>query len=151
MANPLPTPEQVFRHIPCLCSVLMVATRAVTRLYNEELRSVGLEATQHAMLTLLKTVGPMTLGELGERLSVDKTTISRNAKVLTRHEWIALERGEDARERIANLTDAGTRKLAAARPHWDRAQERMRSALPKGGFETLRQQLPDLAIAAQTA
>lgn len=151
MAKELPSPEQVFRHIPCLCSVLMLATRSVTRLYDEELRSVGLEPTQHAMLFMVKSIGAMTLGDLGERLALDKTTVSRNAKILVRNAWLSLERGEDGRERIAMLTDAGVKKLAQARPHWERAQERMRKALPAGGFESVRKQLPDLALAAMNA
>lgn len=151
MSKELPNPEQVFRHIPCLCGVLMVATRTVTRLYNEELRAVGLEATQHSMLYLIKNIGPMTLGDLGDRLAVDKTTISRNAKILVRNGWLSLERGDDGRERIAALTASGVKKLAQAMPHWDRAQERMRKALPSGGFESIRGQLPDLAVAALNA
>jgi DNA-binding MarR family transcriptional regulator len=151
MEKPLPSPEQVFRHMPCLCGVLMVAARCVTRLYNDELRTVGLEVTQHSMLAVLKIVGPMTLGDLGERLAVDKTTISRNAKVLARNGWLTLNRGEDGRERIASLTEPGLRKLASARSHWDRAQERMRTALPGGQFDVLRRELPSLAVAALTA
>lgn len=151
MADELPNPEQVFRHIPCLCSVLMLATRTVTRLYDEELRTVGLEPTQHGMLLMVKSIGSMTLGELGERLALDKTTVSRNAKILVRNGWLSLARGEDGRERIALLTEAGAKKLAQARPYWERAQQRMRKALPAGGFESVRRQLPDLALAALKA
>src|SRR4051812_39987591 len=103
----------------------MVATRTVSRLYNEELRSEGLEVTQFTMLFVLKTIGPMTLGDLGDRVAVDKTTISRNAKILVRNGWCTLERGDDGRERIAALTAAGVKKLAHARPRWERAQQRM--------------------------
>lgn len=137
--------------MPCLCGILLVATRAVTRLYNEELRSVGLETTQYSMLGMLKSIGSMSLSDLGDRLAVDKTTISRNAKVLVRNGWLRLECGEDARERIAVLTREGVEKLAEARPHWLRAQQRMREALPSGDFDSIRAELPDLAIAAMKA
>lgn len=151
MPTALPHPEQVFRHIPCLCGVLMVATRTVTRLYNDELRLVGLEATQHAMLYLLNQIGSMTLGDIGDRLAVDKTTVGRNAKIMIRNGWLALERGQDGRERIASLTPAGIEKLAEARPCWNRAQDRLRTSLPPGGFESVRAQLPELAVAALNA
>src|SRR5688572_26161838 len=74
MPPKLPTAEQTFRQVPCFCGVLLIAARSVSRLYNDELRSVGLEATQHSMLTVLKHLGRMTMGDLGERLAVDKTT-----------------------------------------------------------------------------
>jgi DNA-binding MarR family transcriptional regulator len=151
MTPKLPTAEQTFRQVPCFCGVLLIAARTVSRLYNEELRSVGLEATQYGMLTMLKHLGRMALGDLGERLAVDKTTISRNVKVLERSGWVVVERGEDGRERIASLTDSGARKLASARPAWDRAQERMRAALSSGSFETIRRELPDVALAAMKA
>lgn len=151
MATKLPTPEETFRQVPCFCGVLLIAARSVSRLYNEELRSVGLEATQHSMLTVLKHLGQMTMGELGERLALDKTTISRNVKVLERSGWVVVERGKDGRERIASLADSGARKLASARHAWDRAQARMRAVLPTGSFETIRRELPDVALAAMKA
>lgn len=151
MTIKLPTPEQAFRQVPCFCGVLLIAARSVSRLYNEELRSAGLEATQHAMLTVLRHLGQVTMGDLGERLALDKTTISRNVKVLERSGWVAVERGEDGRERIVSLTGAGTRKLASARSAWDRAQQRMQAALPAGSFETIRRVLPDVALAARKA
>jgi len=151
MSSNLPNPEEVFRQMPCFCGVLLIAARSVSRLYNEELRSAGLEATQHAMLMVLRHLGSMAVGHLGERLAVDKTTISRNIKILERNGWVDLERGRDGRERIATITRAGTKKLTSARPNWDRAQQRMRAALPSGSFEVIRRELPNVALAALTA
>lgn len=147
----LPEPAQVFRHVPCLCGALMIATRVMTRLYNEELRHAGLETTQHSVLMLLKALGPMSLRDLGDRLAIDKTTVSRNAKVLVLNGWVRMERGEDGREKIVVMTPEGLRKLASARPYWERAQERIRAALPAGEFESMRGRLPEMAIAALAA
>jgi DNA-binding MarR family transcriptional regulator len=151
MSNNLPSPEQVFRQVPCFCGALLIAARSVTRLYNAELRSEGIEATQYSILMLLSALGPVPLGALGERLAVDKTTISRNIRVLERHKWVALDRGQDARERVASLTAAGTAKLDKVRPHWDRAQKRMRASLASGEFGRLLERFPDVALAAMTA
>lgn len=151
MNRALPSPEQVFRQVPCFCGVLLVAARSVARLYNEELRPSGIEVTQHAILMTLKALGPTPLGALGERLAVDKTTISRNVKVLERHRWVTLDRGQDARERVVSLTNTGAATLVKARPYWDRAQKRMRAALASGEFDQFRGRLPDLALAAMSA
>lgn len=148
MARELPTPEQVFRRIPCFCGVLLLAARVVNRIYNEELRHVGLEATQYSMLSILKQLPGLTIGDLGERLAVDKTTISRNVKVLERNGWVATDRAEDGRQRILTLTRAGGDKLASARTHWERAQNRMAAALPAGQFDSMRRELPEVALAA---
>lgn len=137
--------------MPCLCGVLLVAARAVARMYNDELRMVGLEVTQHAMLAVLKGLGPMAVGELGHRLAVDKTTMSRNVKVLQRQGWVALQRGRDGRERIAEVTPAGVEMLRRARPHWERAQARMKSSLADGGFDVIKRELHGLAMAGLRA
>jgi len=151
MAVSIPTAEQVFRRVPCFCAVLTIAARSVSRLYNDELRLVGLEVTQHALLAVLRQLGRVTVGELGERLAVDKTTISRNVKVLERNGWVSVERGKDGRERVTMLTDSGAKKLNSAKPAWDRAQHRMQEAMSSKSFETIRRQMPDVALAAITA
>jgi DNA-binding MarR family transcriptional regulator len=138
--------------VPCVCNLFLVVARSVTRIYNEELRSSGLEVTQHAMLMVLDAVGPMPVGDLGQRIAVDKTTVSRNVQVLVRNGWVELERGAaDAREKIVRITKDGARTLANARPAWNRAQQRLRDALPEGEFEQLRKRLPEIAINALAA
>ena len=42
---------------PCLCAALRQASRAVTRIYDAELRGTGLRSTQHSLLRLLGRVG----------------------------------------------------------------------------------------------
>jgi len=43
--------------MPCLCGALRQASRAVSRLYDEELRSIGLRTTQYSLLRDLSRVG----------------------------------------------------------------------------------------------
>ncbi|HEY1787786.1 MAG TPA: hypothetical protein VGJ73_06500, partial [Verrucomicrobiae bacterium] len=51
---------------PCFCANLRRATRAVTRIYEEEFRSAGFTgATQYHVLTALKRTGPVRQQELG--------------------------------------------------------------------------------------
>jgi DNA-binding MarR family transcriptional regulator len=135
-----------------MCALLMLVTRSVTRIYSQEFRDAGLEVTQHAMLMALTQMGPMTQGELGERMAVDKTTVSRNVKIMERNGWLSLaEDDDDARQRIVAVTDTGKRTLASARPAWLRAQARLKSALPGGEFESLKAHLPEIALAAMRA
>jgi DNA-binding MarR family transcriptional regulator len=75
-------------------------------------------AVQSAFLMMLNGLGPTPIGALGERLAVDKTAISRNIKVLERQGWVHTERGEDARERVVSVINAGAAVLAKARPSW---------------------------------
>jgi DNA-binding MarR family transcriptional regulator len=129
---------------PCLCNALRQATRAVTRLYDEELRGVGLRTTQYSLLQRLRRAGEVRQRDLGGLTSLDETTLTRNLRPLIDASWVAVRPGEDRREKLICLTDAGAAKLHEAGPAWERAQERLRSRLPKGTWSGLMDFLPEL-------
>jgi DNA-binding MarR family transcriptional regulator len=135
---------------PCLCNALRQATRAVSRLYDEELRGVGLRTTQYSLLRRLSSAGEVRQRDLGGLTSLDETTLTRNLRPLTDAGWVAIRPGEDRREKLVRLTDAGAAKLQEARPAWERAQERLRSRLPKGTWSSLVDLLPELTRVADT-
>jgi DNA-binding MarR family transcriptional regulator len=137
---------------PCLCNALRQATRAVSRLYDEELRAVGLRTTQFSLLRRLRRAGEVRQRDLGELTSLDETTLTRNLRPLIDAGWVAIRPGkEDRREKFIRLTDAGVAKLHEAGPAWERAQERMRSRLPKGTWSSLMNLLPELTRLADSA
>ena len=47
---------------PCLCNALRQATRALSRLYDEELRGIGLRTTQNSLLRRLRAAGRCASG-----------------------------------------------------------------------------------------
>jgi DNA-binding MarR family transcriptional regulator len=136
---------------PCLCGALRQASRAVSRLYDDELRGVGLRTTQYGLLHHLRRAGEVRQRDLGGLTSLDETTLTRNLRPLIDSGWVAIGTGEDRREKLVRLTEAGAAKLRKARPAWKRAQERLRSRLPEGAWSTLLAALPDLARLADEA
>jgi DNA-binding MarR family transcriptional regulator len=129
---------------PCLCNALRQATRAVSRLYDEELRGAGLRTTQYSLLQRLRRAGEVRQRDLGGLTSLDETTLTRTLRPLIDAGWVAVRPGEDRREKLIRLTDAGAAKLHEAGPAWERAQERLRSRLPKGTWSSLMDLLPEL-------
>jgi DNA-binding MarR family transcriptional regulator len=136
---------------PCLCGALRQASRAVSRLYDEELRGVGLRTTQYSLLCVLARAGQVRQGDLSGLTSLDETTLTRNLRPLIASGWVATGIGEDRREKLVRLTEAGAAKLRQARPAWERAQERMQSRLPDGAWSGLLATLPDVARLADEA
>jgi DNA-binding MarR family transcriptional regulator len=136
---------------PCLCNSLRQASRAVSRLYDEELRGVGLRTTQYSLLRQLSRAGEVRQRDLGGLTSLDETTLTRNLRPLIDSGWVAIGTGEDRREKLVRLTEAGADKLRQARPAWERAQERMRSRMPDGAWSGLLAALPKLARLADEA
>ena len=116
----------------------------MTRVYDQEMRSVGLRTTQYALLAWLGHAGQVRQRDLVGLTFLDETTLTRNLRPLIDAGWVAISAGDDRREKLIRLTAAGTTKLRQARPAWDRAQQRMRARLPKGKWTTLMVLLPGL-------
>jgi DNA-binding MarR family transcriptional regulator len=130
------TAERQSPLLPCTCANLRSAARAVTRLYNQELRSQKIEITQFTILMALERAGEITQGKLGKVLALDSTTLTRMLELLRNRGWIQEKEGEDRRFRIIRLTSAGRTKLQQGLPHWKRAQDRLQGAL---GEQTMKQ------------
>jgi DNA-binding MarR family transcriptional regulator len=136
---------------PCMCNTLRQASRAVTRLYDDEMRGLGLRTTQYSLLRVLSHLGEVRQRDLGGLTSLDETTLTRNLRLLIDSGWVAVAVGEDRREKLVRLTNAGMAKVKKALPAWERAQERLRSRLPKETWSSLLAGLPDLARWADEA
>ena len=137
--------------LPCACASLRRASRAVTQLYDHELRESGLRVTQFTLLQVLEIGGNMTQGRLGELLSLDSTTLTRTLRPLLGKGWVRSLPGEDRRERHLQLTPAGRRQLESARPGWERAQQRLRQALGASSWENMQTVSVAVTGAAQRA
>ncbi len=137
--------------LPCACSNLRRASRAITQLYSQELRKVGLEPTQFTLLLALSRVGEITQGGLGARHAIDSTTLTRTLTPLRKKGWLEAKAGADRREKHLRLTSAGRRQLGRALPYWEQAQRRLKAVLGEGKWERLQAISTEVAQAAQRA
>ena len=115
--------------LPCMCASFRRASRALTQIYEDALRPVGLRATQFTVLQTLSLAGEITQGQLGQILAMDSTTLTRTLTIMGRHCWIAKRRGEDRREWRMRLSKAGKTQFKQAFPYWEKAQTRLRRLL----------------------
>jgi DNA-binding MarR family transcriptional regulator len=111
--------------LPCMCASLRRASRALTQLYDEALRPLGLRATQFTILQSLTLAGEVSQGELGQILAMDSTTLTRTLRIMSREGWIAERRGEDQRERLLSLAKGGRNQFNRALPSWEKAQAQL--------------------------
>jgi DNA-binding MarR family transcriptional regulator len=131
--------------VPCLCGTLRQASRAVSRLYDDELRSVGLRTTQYSVLQLLRRSGEVRQRDLAGLTMHDETSLTRSLRPLVDARWVAVRAGEDRREKWLTITAAGVAKLEEAQPAWERAQVRIQALLPEGAWKGLMKILPEVA------
>ena len=104
--------------LPCMCASFRRASRALTQLYDQALRPVGLRATQFTILQALSLAGEVSQGDLARILAMDSTTLTRTLQIMGREGWIAERRGADRRERLLRLAKAGRYQFTRALPSW---------------------------------
>ncbi len=126
----------------CACYKVRKAARAVTKIYEEVLRPIGLRATQFSLLMATRVMGPVTVVKLAQVMVMDRTTLTRNLQLLETRGLITIKTGEDRREREVTLTTSGMEVLTKALPLWEEAQNRVKKGL---GEERLHNLLDDLS------
>ena len=121
----------------CLAVRARVLGRAITAVFDDELRPLGLTTPQLNLLVATERMGRPAPGELGATLHLEKSTLSRNLRLMEEHGWLRREAGEDGRSHALALTAAGRRLLVKALPAWTRAQERAAELLGGAGARAL--------------
>jgi DNA-binding MarR family transcriptional regulator len=121
----------------CMCGSFRRTARALSVLYDEALRPVGLRNTQMTILQALGRAREVTQGRLGEILAMDSTSLTRTLGIMRKEGWIAERRGTDRRERLVSLSKAGAAKLKAATVRWEEAQARLREKLGAADWKNL--------------
>jgi DNA-binding MarR family transcriptional regulator len=134
--------------LPCACQNLRRVTRIVTRIYDQQIRKAGLEITQFGLLTALAMIEEANQKRLSAGFAMDSTTLTRTLALLLKQGWVRVRRGEDKRERLFRLTQAGKRKLAEGQRHWERAEQQFRTQLGDEGWKSMKQTVSRIASAA---
>jgi DNA-binding MarR family transcriptional regulator len=145
----MPRLDKTLPLLPCACANLRRTARAVTKMYNQELRDTGLELTQFTLLMALNLTGEITQGNLGKLLALDTTSLTRMLRLLIKRGWIGVKAGEDRRQRLLRLTPSGQQKLDESQPDWERAQKRLRQGLGEASWTQIGILLADMARAAE--
>ncbi len=134
----------------CVCFNLRKTARAVTQAYDEQLRPSGLRTTQFSLLAVLASHGPLTVAALADRMVVDRTTLTRNLKLVEAQGLVSVAAGRaDRRTRIVELGAPGRAALARAMPYWQKAQAQMVARLGVAGWRGLRAGLEGTVLAAR--
>ena len=133
-----------------MCGNFRRTSRALTELYEEAIRPLGLRATQLTILQALSRAGEVSQGQLGEMLAMDSTSLTRTLAIMRRQGWITERRGEDRRERWLRLSSAGEAQLSRALPVWEKVQSRLRRQLGARVWKNLLQLTQQVTQAVKT-
>ena len=92
-----------------LCLALYAASRAMTARYRPILSRLSLTYPQYLVMVFLWELGPATLGDIGERLHLESSTLSPMVKRLEALDLVTRKRNpEDERSVTVDLTAKGS-------------------------------------------
>jgi len=135
----------------CACATARHVARLLTQLYDRCLRKKGVEAPQFALLVVLDKQDVRNQAAICRHCAMDKTTVSRNLRLLERKGWVRATTGADRRERQYALTPAGRKRLTAGWPAWRRAQAHLRTAMTDDEWSAMFETFRTLTTAAHAA
>src|SRR5712664_4668191 len=144
----LTTRQNPGRLSPCVCSTLRMASRAVTQLYDDDLRPSGLRVTQYSILAMIARMGEANLRQLEDTLAIDQTTLTRSLNLLERYGVTERVPHPDGRIKAMRLTAKGRRALEVARPLWAQAQDKVLRELGTKAWADAQRRLAHLLDAA---
>src|SRR5262245_63205696 len=95
----------------CIAVRLRSLNRAVTNLYDDALRSLGLKTSQLNILVVTAKLGLARPAKVCEILQLDASTLSRNVERMRASGWLVTVPGKDARAQPFRLTPDGRRLI----------------------------------------
>ena len=108
----------------CLSVRLRLLNRAITKLYDDALRPVGIKSSQLNILVAAALEEFTPPSTLCVRLKLDSSTLSRNVDRMAARGWIELvPDSDDGRAHALRVTAKGRRLIERAEPAWTAAQE----------------------------
>lgn len=119
--------EEKRRHVKdigrrCACFNLRRASRLVTKRFDEAFRDFGLKATQLSVLMAIYYEPCLPLSKLARILGMDRTSLTRNLKILQDKGLVLAEESDDKRERRIAVTPEGEGLLKDVFPVWRAVQ-----------------------------
>jgi DNA-binding MarR family transcriptional regulator len=119
----------------CVLMRTRLISRVMTAIYDEGLRPFGIGSTQFALLVVIGSMEPATRAEVGRHLHQDRSTLTRNLKLILSEGWAEEILNEaSGRARPLVLTKAGKDLLRSAAPVWRVAQSQAKALLGKDGM-----------------
>jgi len=133
----------------CVGLNVRMTSRELWRIYDRAIAPSGLRSTQFTLMAAIGALGRITMTELANYLSLDRTTLTRNLRPLQRRGFVASGVGADRRRRELWLTPEGVTACEEALPLWRKAQEELLGEIGTARWQALQLQLDELRRVAR--
>ena len=113
----------------CLILNTIQTARAVTRRYDNRLKSYGVTVIQFSVMSLIRKHKNLTIKALAEHIAMDRSTLTRNLDVLVKKKLVAKGNAEKGNAKVCWLTEEGDHLLDQLIPIWLQSRDELRSVL----------------------
>ena len=127
--------------LDCACFNTRKTARVLGQVYDRALEPSGLKNTQFTALAVADAYDGISITDLSKAMEIERTTLTRNLKVLERDGLVKVGPGADGRSKTVILTAKGKRRLDAALPLWKQAHERMLREFGANRWKSLQKEL----------
>jgi DNA-binding MarR family transcriptional regulator len=118
----------------CLLMRTRLISRVITAIHDEGLRPLGIGSAQFVLLVVIFAIGPATRADIGRYHHQDRSTLTRNLKIILAQGWAEEILSQDrGRARAIVLTKAGKDLLIGASAIWRMGQAKARALLGEQG------------------
>ncbi|WP_395374139.1 MarR family winged helix-turn-helix transcriptional regulator [Marinicella sp. W31] len=93
----------------------------VDRFYTEQ--KIPFKTRFYPVFHLLSTQGSQTIKSLSQQAGFSHSAMSQTIKAMSELDYVALSSGEDARQRIVQLTATGEALLKTLQPFWQSIEQ----------------------------
>lgn len=121
----------------CVAMRVRKLNRAVSNIYDEELRGHGMTVGQLNILVAVAQVGEIAPRDIGSILLLDKSTLSRSLHLMMKNDWLEATFSEAGRKQRVALTRKGEETLAIVADAWVEAQRRSKDLIGGSGLPVL--------------
>lgn len=132
---------KVSNPLDCACFNVRKTARVLGQVYDRALEPSGLKNTQFTALAVADAYDGISITELSKAMEIERTTLTRNLKVLERDGLVRVGAGADGRSKTVVLTAKGRRRLEAALHLWKQAHERMLREFGATRWKSLQKEL----------
>lgn len=121
----------------CLSVRLRLINRIIGGIYDKALKPHGIKSTQLAVLAAVSAFDTSTSKQLSHLLHMDTSTFSRTLGILKKNQWLHAEPSGEGKILNIEITTEGLKKLEAAYPDWQKAQEKAIEVLGESTAEKI--------------
>jgi DNA-binding MarR family transcriptional regulator len=121
----------------CLAGRVRRLSRVITNIYDHALKPFGVKINQASILVFLAAKGDSSPGDLGKRLQMEKSTVSRNIDRMRKNGWVENVVKNTGPEQLLRITPSGQLLLIESHSQWKDAQAKALALLGEEGAQAL--------------